>query len=182
MPNYTLYLDKSNKFSCKISLEGASLKSAEARLVLENLGKHYLFPGTITEAGDCSIQIDNLREFLKPTATGNLQLEIIADDVYFKPWKTRYIADVSKKITVEVASPTESKKPKLSVVVETPQQKEFKMVVNEALKLLRAHNVGITSLSHKKKIFGKCLNDALSHATFKHNHTQLISEIVKTLA
>ena len=40
--------------------------------------------------------------------SGNLRLEVIADDMYFNPWESEYDLKTTKKVTVEVIRNTQS--------------------------------------------------------------------------
>ena len=42
---YKLYLDKNNLFECDIQLQGASLKSSFARIIVEGKEHSYIFKG-----------------------------------------------------------------------------------------------------------------------------------------
>ncbi len=87
---YTLYQDKTNKFSCKVEIEGASPATAKARLILEGMGfpAALLFPGTISLDGEevmCSVTIPNSKTLLPEGLSGSLKLELIVEDTIFFP-------------------------------------------------------------------------------------------------
>ena len=111
---YKLFTDKTELFECSISLEGASLKKSKARLVIETKEYSLLFNGTISNSGKCEIPIRKLKGLIDENTSGNIRLEVIAEDTYFTPWESDFEVDVSKKVTVEVKSQT-AKKP----IVET---------------------------------------------------------------
>jgi len=103
---YTLYKDKSEIFECKVMVEGADLKNAQARLILENDEYSLLFKGNIDSDGKCSIDIRQLK-FLSENLKGKMKLEVIVDnDTYFIPYEDDFIVDVSKKVRVEVIQTT----------------------------------------------------------------------------
>ena len=62
---YKLYTDKNENFECKLKLEGASLKKAFARIILESEDMNLVFKGKIDSSGKCSIPIKKLRGFLE---------------------------------------------------------------------------------------------------------------------
>jgi hypothetical protein len=101
---YKLFIDKPEVFECNIKLEGASLKNSTARLVIESEDISLLFEGTIDKDGKCSIPIKKLKNLLESDTSGQIKLEVIAEDTYFTPWKSDFIVESSKKITVEVKS------------------------------------------------------------------------------
>ena len=57
---YKLYTDKQENFECKLQLEGASLKKAFARIILESEDMNLVFKGTIDTNGKCSIPIKKM--------------------------------------------------------------------------------------------------------------------------
>jgi len=101
---YKLFTDKTEVFECNIKLEGASLKNSSARLVIESEDVSLLFEGTINKDGKCSIPIKKLKGLLEDNTSGQIKLEVIAEDTYFNPWKSDFIVEASRKVTVEVKS------------------------------------------------------------------------------
>ena len=129
---YTLYSDKQNIFECDIQLEGASLSQAYARLIIESDDINLMYNGTITSDGNCRITMPKLKGLVKEG--GNLNLEIIADDMYFNPWKSEYDLMASKKVTVEVKQQTKTPivenkaRAKVRVINEKPKRLKKKIV------------------------------------------------------
>ena len=129
---YTLYSDKQNIFECDIQLEGASLSQAYARLIIESDEINLMYNGTITSDGNCIIAMPKLKGLIKEG--GNLNLEIIADDMYFNPWKSEYDLMASKKVTVEVKQQTKTPiienkaRAKVRVINEKPKRLKKKIV------------------------------------------------------
>jgi len=101
---YKLFTDKPEVFECNIKLEGASLKNSQARLIIETEEINLLFNGQITSDGKCIIPIKKLKGLLEGNTEGQIKLEIIAEDTYFTPWKSNFVVEASKKLTVEVKS------------------------------------------------------------------------------
>jgi hypothetical protein len=101
---YKLFTDKTEVFECNIKLEGASLKNSQARLIIESEDINLMFEGTINKDGKCSIPIKKLKGLLEDSTSGQIKLEVIAEDTYFTPWKSDFIVEASRKITVEVKS------------------------------------------------------------------------------
>tara|TARA_R110001599_G_scaffold44855_1_gene133129 strand:- start:21 stop:497 length:477 start_codon:yes stop_codon:yes gene_type:complete len=131
---YTLYSDKKNIFECDIQLEGASLSQAFARVIIEGDDLNLVFNGTITKEGNCKIEMPKLKIL---EGSGNMKLEVIADDMYFNPWESNYELKKSKSIRVEVKQPTQNvitetkAKVKVNVVKE---QKEVKKPIKRVVK------------------------------------------------
>jgi hypothetical protein len=123
---YPLYSDKPNLFECQIQLEGCSLNDASARLIIESEQNSLVFNGEIDKNGACLIPIKKLKGLV--SENGGMKLEVIADDMYFSPWESEYNLQQSKKVTVEVKTPNQSKsklfesnKPKINVTFKDPK-------------------------------------------------------------
>jgi hypothetical protein len=123
---YPLYSDKPNLFECQIQLEGCSLNDASARLIIESNQNSLVFTGEIDNNGACLIPVKKLKGLV--SENGEMKLEVIADDMYFSPWESEYQLKQSKKVTVEVKTPSQSKsklfesnKPKINVTFKNPK-------------------------------------------------------------
>ena len=103
---YTLYTDKQELFECSISLEGASVKNSQARLIVESDNLNLLFKGTIDSNGKCTVPIKKLKNLLEESTKGKIRLEVIADDTYFTPWESDFEVETARKVTVEVKTQT----------------------------------------------------------------------------
>jgi TusA-related sulfurtransferase len=101
---YILYTDKQEVFECSISLEGASVKNSQARLIVESDNLNLLFKGTIDSNGKCTVPIKKLKNLLEESTKGKIRLEVIADDTYFTPWESNFEVETARKVTVEVKS------------------------------------------------------------------------------
>jgi len=152
---YKLYTDKNELFECDIKLSGASIKDSFARLIVEANDISFVFNGTISKSGKCSIPVKKLKGLLGESESGNIKLEVVADDTYFVPWKSEFSVEASKKVTVEVKSQSkevikEVGKPKISIT----GIKESKEVTS----VDRAHIINIMRLLIKEDINIKNLN------------------------
>ena len=114
---YKLYTDKQENFECKLQLEGASLKKAFARIILESEDMNLVFKGTIDTNGKCSIPIKKMNGLLDESTKGAMKLEVVAEDVYFQPWQSEFIVETAKKLSVEVISQSNetSSKPQITI-------------------------------------------------------------------
>jgi len=151
---YKLYTDKSNKFNCNIEVEGTSLAKSQVRLVIESDEMTYMFKGSIQSNGECEVTIPKTKNFLSEGTTGNMRLEVIADDVYFEPWSSDFSVATNKKVTVQIAEQEEDR-PKMKVQV-VEQKEEPK--VQEQKKVQRPSNV-LTKEELIKKLIGKKSNN-----------------------
>ena len=166
---YKLFTDKAELFECSISLQGASLKKSKARLVVETQDYSLLFNGTISNSGKCEIPIRKLKGLIDEDTSGNIRLEVIAEDTFFTPWESDFEVETSKKVTVEVKSQT-TKKPIVEAKVEvkentiTPPEKQH--VIN-LLKLLVKENININNISFKRNKLNNIVATYLKENTVK---------------
>ena len=174
---YKLFTDKSELFECDIKLQGASLKKSKARLVVETQDYSLMFNGSISNGGKCEIPIRKLKGLIDEDTTGNIRLEVIAEDTFFTSWESDFEVETSKKITVEVKSQT-TKKPivEAKVKVTTSEQQH---VVN-LLKLLVNENINIKNISYKRNKLNNIVATYLKENTVK-NTEKVISGVLKKL-
>ena len=134
---YTLYSDKKNIFECDIQLDGASLSQAFARVIIEGDDLNLVFNGTITKEGNCKIEMPKLKIL---EGSGNMKLEVIADDMYFNPWESDYELKKSKSITVEVKQPTKDVITERKAKVKVNVVKEHKEVKKPTKRVVKTKN------------------------------------------
>jgi len=174
---YKLFTDKSELFECDIKLQGASLKKSKARLVVETQDYSLMFNGSISKGGKCEIPIRKLKGLIDEDTTGNIRLEVIAEDTFFTPWESDFEVETSKKVTVEVKSQT-TKKPivEAKVKVTTSEQQH---VVN-LLKLLIKEDINIKNISYQRNKLNNIVATYLKENTVK-NTEKVISGVLKKL-
>ena len=174
---YKLFTDKSELFECDIKLRGASLKKSKARLVVETQDYSLMFNGSISKGGKCEIPIRKLKGLIDEDTTGNIRLEVIAEDTFFTPWESDFEVETSKKVTVEVKTQT-SKKPIVEAKV-TITNSEQQHVIN-LLKLLIKENINIKNISYKRNKLNNIVATYLKENTIK-NTEKVISGVLKKL-
>ena len=181
---YKLFTDKSELFECDIKLEGASLSKSKARLVVETSDYSLLFDGSISSNGKCEIPIRKLKGLIDENTTGNIRLEVIAEDTYFTPWESDFEVDASKKVTVEVKS-QQTKKPiietkvKVKVKDEKPTITEKDHVIN-LFKLLIKEDINVDNISFKRNELNNIVATYLKENTVK-NTGKVIDGVLKVL-
>ena len=181
---YKLFTDKSELFECDIKLEGASLSKSTARLVVETPDYSLLFKGNINSRGKCEIPIRKLKGLIDENTTGNIRLEVIAEDTYFTPWESDFEVDVSKKVTVEVKS-QQTKKPivetkvKVKVKNEKPTLTEKQHVIN-LFKLLVKEDINVDNISFKRNELNNIVATYLQENTIK-NTSKVINGVLRVL-
>ena len=181
---YKLFTDKSELFECDIKLEGASLSKSKARLVVETSDYSLLFKGEINSSGKCEIPIRKLKGLIDENTTGNIRLEVIAEDTYFTPWESDFEVDASKKVTVEVKSQTTKKpivetKVKVNVKNEKPTITEKQHVIN-LFKLLIKEDINVDNISFKRNELNNIVATYLKENTVK-NTGKVIVGVLKVL-
>ena len=181
---YKLFTDKSELFECDIKLEGASLSKSKARLVVETSDYSLLFKGEINSNGKCEIPIRKLKGLIDENTTGNIRLEVIAEDTFFTPWESDFEVDASKKVTVEVKSQS-TKKPivetKVNVKVkdEKPTLTEKDHIVN-LFKLLIKEDINVENISYKRNALNNIVATYLQENTVR-NTSKVINGVLKIL-
>ena len=181
---YKLFTDKSELFECNIKLEGASLSKSKARLVVETSDYSLLFNGDINSSGKCEIPIRKLKGLIDENTTGNIRLEVIAEDTFFTPWESDFEVDASKKVTVEVKSQSAKKpiletKVKVKVKNEKPTITEKQHVIN-LFKLLIKEDINVDNISYKRNALNNIVATYLKENTVK-NTGKIIDGVLKVL-
>ena len=174
---YKLFTDKSELFECDIKLQGASLKKSKARLVVETQDYSLMFNGSISTSGKCEIPIRKLKGLIDEDTTGNIRLEVIAEDTFFTPWESDFEVETSKKVTVEVKSQT-TKKPIIEAKVKITNS-EQQHVVN-LLKLLIKEDINIKNISYKRNKLNNIVATYLKENTV-NNTEKVINGVLKKL-
>ena len=179
---YKLFTDKSELFECDIKLEGASLSKSKARLVVETQDYSLLFQGSIKSNGKCEIPIRKLKGLIDEDTSGNIRLEVIAEDTFFTPWESDFEVETSKKVTVEVKSQT-TKKPIVEAKVKVKENNistsEKEHVIN-LLKLLIKENINIKNISFKRNKLNNIVATYLKENTI-NNTNKVIGGVLKYL-
>jgi len=117
---YKLYTDKQEVFECEVAVKNSSLKNSIARLIVEAGDLDLVFKGKIND-GKCTVPIRKLKGILDENSKGNMSLEVIVEDTYFKPWSDSFVVEEHTSIKVAVKEQKEtSSKPILEVKVKEP--------------------------------------------------------------
>jgi len=179
---YTLYTDKQELFECSISLEGASVKNSQARLIVESDNLNLLFKGTIDSSGKCTVPIKKLKNLLEESTKGKIRLEVIADDTYFTPWESDFEVETSRKVTVEVKS--QSNKDTIAEVKTGVVVKDIKVGdhVQNVSKMLVKENINIHNMSkNKNRLNGIIASYLKTNKISDGEKGRIIEGIIQTL-
>jgi len=98
---YPVFKDKSEIFSCDVTVEGARIIDTKARLILESDDWTLMFEGDIDRNGKCNIPIKKLNIF-DEGVVGKIRLEVIAENTVFTPWEDDFKVKMSKKVMVQI--------------------------------------------------------------------------------
>jgi hypothetical protein len=98
---YKLYRDREETFECNISVEGASLASAVARIIVDTNTLNLIFYGKLYKDGRCLVPLQKMTMYPEGTR-GQIRLEVIVDDTVFSPWESSCVVEGAKKVTVDI--------------------------------------------------------------------------------
>lgn len=180
---YKLFTDKAEIFECDIKLEGASLSQSKARLIVETNDYSLMFNGSIDSSGKCAIPIRKLKGLVDESTSGNIRLEVIAEDTLFTPWESDFEIAASKKVTVEVKS--QNSKPILETKVKVSVKKEITLterdhVVN-LFKLLINEDINIDNISIKRNKLNNIVGTYLKGKDI-NDPNKIIGGVIKALS
>ena len=181
---YKLYTDKQETFECDLFLEGADLKESSARIVVESKDLTLMFKGTIDKNGNCKVPIKKLKGLMSENTTGDIKLEVIAEDTLIEPWQSDFIVDTAKKVTVEV----KSQKQKPHIKESTKPQVKIKSVknyvnpINEMVNTLIENNITINKVLQNKKKIAPILNNYANTINYQGGTQKFIKEVINKLA
>ena len=167
-----LYTDKSEIFECNVSLEGASIKNSKLRAILKFDDKNLMVEGKINSNGKGKIVFPKLKNISEEGEVGKMELEVIAEDAYFQPYKEVFKVETSKKATVEVLN-KKSLKPKIVVEKITP---EF-----ELMSLLKERGITKKMLIENKSNFSKVLYNYYKEANINEGFDKFLQKVLKQL-
>ena len=180
---YKLYTDKQETFECDLYLEGADLKDSSARILVETKDLTLLFPGKITENGNCKVPIKKLKGLLDEKTEGNIKLEVIAEDTLIEPWQSEFVVETAKKVTVEVKSQgnkkqiKESSKPQVKI----KNVKNHFNPINEMVKVLKENKITLQKVVKDKKRIASILENYSNKIGYKGGTKKFIREVIQKL-
>ena len=182
---YKLYTDKQETFECDLFLEGADLKESSARIVVESKDLTLMFKGTIDEKGNCKVPIKKLKGLMGENTTGDIKLEVIAEDTLIEPWQSDFVVETAKKVTVEVKSQKEEKpqiKESTKPQVQVKSVKNYSNPINEMVKVLIENDITINEVLQNKKKIAPILNNYANTINYQGGTQKFIKEVINKLA
>ena len=181
---YKLYTDKQETFECDLYLEGADLKNSSARILVETKDLTLLFLGEISKDGNCKVPIKKLKGLLDEDATGNIKLEVIAEDTLIEPWQSEFVVETSKKVTVEVKGQgdrkpiKESSKPQVKI----KNIKNNFNPVNDMVNTLTENGITLQKIIKNKKRIAPILENYSTKVNYKGGTSKFIREVINKLS
>ena len=181
---YKLYTDKQETFECDLFLEGADLKNSSARIIVESNDLTLMFKGEIDKKGNCKVPIKKLKGLLDENTTGDIKLEVIAEDTLIEPWQSDFVVSTAKKVTVEVKSQG-NKKP-IKEVSSKPQVKiknvkNYSNPINEMVKVLKQNGMTLSKVLKDKKRIAPILENYSNKVNYKGGTKKFIKEVIQKL-
>ena len=182
---YKLYTDKQETFECDLFLEGADLKESSARIVVESKDLTLMFKGTIDDKGNCKVPIKKLKGLMSENTTGDIKLEVIAEDTLIEPWQSDFIVDTAKKVTVEVKSQKEEKpqiKESTKPQVKIKSVKNYTNPINEMVNVFKEGGITLSKVLENKKKIAPILNNYANTINYRGGTQKFIKEVINKLA
>ena len=168
-----LYTDKSEIFECNVSLEGASIKNSKLRAILKFDDKNLMVEGKINSNGKGKIVFPKLKNISEEGEVGKMELEVIAEDAYFQPYKEVFKVETSKKATIEVLN-KKPLKPKIVVEKITPEK--------ELLNLLKELGITKKTLIENKSRLSKVLYNYYKETNINEGFDKFLQKVLKKLS
>mgnify|MGYP003126351357 FL=1 len=182
---YKLYTDKQETFECDLFLEGADLKESSARIVVESKDLTLMFKGTIDEKGNCKVPIKKLKGLMGENTTGDIKLEVIAEDTLIEPWQSDFVVETAKKVTVEVKSQKEEKpqiKESTKPQVKVKSVKNYTNPVNQMVNVLVKNDITINEVLQNKQKIAPILKNYANTINYQGGTQKFIKEVINKLA
>ena len=181
---YKLYTDKQETFECDLFLEGADLKQSSARIVVESKDLTLMFKGTIDDRGNCKVPIKKLKGLMSENTTGDIKLEVIAEDTLIEPWQSDFVVETTKKVTVEVKSQknkkqiTESSKPQVKI----KNIKNNFNPIDDMVNTLSESGITLQKIIKNKKRIAPILENYSNKVNYKGGTKKFIKEVINKLS
>ena len=180
--SYKLYTDKQEIFECKLYLEGTSLTKAISRIMVNTSDLNLIFEGTIDKDGNCKVPIKKLKGLLDENDKGTIQLEVIAEDIYFQPWQSDFTVDTSNKIKVEVKNQNKSLVEKSKPKIIVKEIKQSFNTIDRIVNVLHQQGINVNTIYEQKKKMIPILNDYSKKSGYKLGAKKFIKEVIQKLA
>ena len=182
---YKLYTDKQETFECDLFLEGADLKQSSARLIVESEDLTLMFKGTIDDKGNCKVPIKKSKGLMGENTTGDIKLEVIAEDTLIEPWQSDFVVETAKKVTVEIKSQKEEKpqiKESTKPTVKVKSVKNHINPISEMVATLIENDITVDKVLQNKKTIAPILKNYADTINYQGGTQKFIKEVINKLA
>ena len=178
---YKLYLDKPETFECDVAVKNASLKEAFARVIVEGEGFNLMFKGDIKN-GKCVVPIKKLKGLLGENTQGNMHLEVVVEDTYFKPWEDKFQVEEHTSVKVQVKEQTKkSDKPILEVKIKENATK-MSVPANHLVVICERFGINRKNFGDRKSDFKQIVKEYFKGSPAAANNSkQYIKEAISAL-
>lgn len=129
--------DRKQVLECKVKVEGADLRDATARLVLQDEDVNRVFEGKIDVLGNCKIQLPPMDDF--KNSTGKASMEVKVKDVIFEPLREEYVISKRQVRVEQVNIVDKSKQQLFTEKTSIPDKKMIKNLIEKFNKLPKQH-------------------------------------------
>lgn len=167
---YKIYTDRDEEFVCEVSVKNASLKDSIARIILESNGLAVAYKGVIRN-GKCIVPIKRVKGLFEENTTGKMHLELVVDNMYFKPWESTFQVEENTSVKVRVDEQTDPVSPTVRTL---PPKKEVKIKFDSTQDILwicERFNINKKTLPFRRTDF-----KAIVKEYFKSNPDALVRE------
>ncbi len=184
---YTISLDAAKIFECSLKVKGVNIKNTKVNLVIESSDIDFRCRGKIDENGKVNIPIKKLKGILDENVSGNMYLEVIADENYFIPFKSEYITEVSKKINIEESVVIKDAEAPVQIVESSIQTTltTSNPLHSHAIKIIKNmsdQKINIFKSEHKQQVV-ECIRSYISKNNIKETeYDNIIKEILNQLS
>ena len=181
---YKLYTDKQETFECDLFLEGADLNKSTARIIIESDDLTLMFKGRIDKKGNCKVPIKKLKGLMSENTTGDIKLEVIAEDTLIEPWQSNFVVNTAKKVTVEIKSQKQEKqqiKETTKPQVKVSSVKNYSNPINEIVNMLIKNNITVNKMLQNKKQIAPILRNYATTINYKGGTSKFIKEVINKL-
>ncbi len=187
---YLIPIDKIDIFEASIHVDGLDYSKLNCRLVLETSNKsipNFIFNGEVVN-NKCKISIPKLKSFLEEGLTGNLRLEVIADDMFFTPWSDTFETKLDKKVTVEsIQNNITPNRP--TITVETKRIKNTSSDIKDLFEakidnIIQENNISLNNLKSNIGLIISSVKKLLSENKFKdlkYNNEEITSIFIEKI-
>ena len=129
--------DRKQIFECKIKVEGANLKEASARLVLQDENVNRTYDGKIDVLGKCQVALPPLDNFRN--SKGKATVEVRVKDIIFERYRDEYLIEESQVVVNEVKVIGRTKQSLYNKKISAPDKRMVKQLLEKFNRLPKKH-------------------------------------------